>query len=126
MTESRLQLALSSGLSVKDWTFDNVPRAALICLHSLEPDKVMTLLRVHDVPWSWSVSAVQWALACGSGWLRWKCEDYTADNYTTVQRKQQATELQEWAHANGCPCTCGPVQQQQQQQQQQQEQQQQQ
>jgi hypothetical protein len=221
MTESRLQLALSSGLTVTGWTFDSRCHAELICAHSLEPEKVMTLLIVYSVlwctnlcngatfcnklallqwlhaqscPWAatavlncasargsvamlewllamtpswssdakqamlayagchsnlaaaqwlrahgavwpksftaeiaqaetkltlcWDVSVVRWALACGSGWLAWRCADYAADNYE-IYFEQQATELLEWAHANGCPCTCGHVQQQQQQQQQQ-------
>jgi hypothetical protein len=208
-TESRLQLALSCGLKVASWTFESVPQARLIYLHSLEPEKVMTLLRVLGAPWStklcagaarydklallqwlhshscawdqglvlhyatlhgsvsmlewlltvtppwssdlrrnmlnlaasdnrlavlqwlrvhdtvwpyafafaankrscWTLSAVQWALACGSGWLAWQCEDYAPDKYKDAQDKQQATELLEWAHADGCPCTCGHVQQ---------------
>jgi hypothetical protein len=52
MTENRLQLALRSGLVVTDWTFDTWSEADLICIHSLEPAKVMKLLRVHGVPWS--------------------------------------------------------------------------
>jgi hypothetical protein len=69
-----------------------------------------------DAKCCWSLSAVQWALTHGSGWLKWQCEDYAADTYEdkTVKLKQQATMLLEWAHANGCPCTCGHVQQQQQ------------
>jgi hypothetical protein len=221
MTESRLQLALSSGLTVTGWSFDTQQNALQICHYSLEPEKVVALLRVHGVPWStmlciaaaisnklrllqwlrthscpwegdavlhyaslrgsvamlerlstviapwssktkrgmlhgaalffnipvaqwlrahgavwpdsfsfdtqdinravrvnWSVTAVQWASGCGSGWLNWKCEDYAADKHEVVKFKQQAAELLEWAHANGCPCTCGHVQQQQQQQQQ--------
>jgi hypothetical protein len=216
MTESRLQLALSSGLSLEGYTFDSWTRADLICGQSLEPTKVLTLLRLHGVPWStllcdgvaycnkltllqwlhshscpwdtwellnaasaggsiamlewlvtvttpwsadlklfmlnvaarfsrlavalwlradgadwptafsvesghddakqkmcWSVSAVQWALSCGSGWLDWKCEDYAADQYGLINLQQQAAELLTWAHANGCPCTCGHIQQQQ-------------
>jgi hypothetical protein len=216
-TQSRLQLALGSGLTVAGWTFSKVPQAWLIYMHSLEPEKVMTLLRVHGAPWStmlcdgaarynklallqwlfmhscpweadrllryasrhgsiamlgwlltvtptwspdamrymlglaacnntlaavqwlrgqgaiwpyafsyqssntlckcWSLSAVKWALSCGSGWLEWKCEDYAADKYALARHKQQAKELLEWAHANGCPCTCEHAQQQQQQQQ---------
>jgi hypothetical protein len=213
-TENRLQLALSSGLTVADWTFDKRVCAQALCHYSLEPEKVMMLLRVHhDVPWStmlwniaafynklallqwlhahlcpweeaalmsfaiaggsiavlewlstivyapwtpsvkiavlkvaacegqldvvqwirahgadwpssfyvrgnaaagkpsrcWNVSVVQWALAHGLGWLCWKCEDYTADKYESDKYKQQATELFEWAHANGCPCTCGYI-----------------
>jgi hypothetical protein len=219
MTESRLHLALSSGLTVTDWRFDTWQKTELICYCSQAPEKVMTLLRLHGVPWStelcasaafnnklallqwlrchscpweapdvlhhasvngsvamlewlstvtepwsaddmhdmfqaagcysniaaaqwlrargavwpgsfspnvqcngtsfcvcWEVPAVQWALACGSGWLEWKCEDYTR-NFVHTHFKEQATELLEWAHANGCPCTCGHVQQQQQEQQ---------
>jgi hypothetical protein len=217
MTESRLQLALSSGLSVEGWTFDKQSHAELICLYSVEPEKVLALLRVHGVPWStllcegaayynkltllqwllahscpwdidnvlhrasargyvamldwlftvtapwsihlnqallsiaasldrraamqwltahgadwptsfsveighnaiklkvcWCLAAVQWALASGSGWLDWKCEDYAADQYGATICGYEATILLEWAHANGCPCTCGHVQQQQQ------------
>jgi hypothetical protein len=215
MTSSRLQLALSSGLATK-WDFETDKGqlyVSWICEDSLEPEKVMTLLRLHGVPWStelcstaarsnklallqwlhshacpwiedhvrhyasmkgsvamlewlwtvapwpcelwqpmlekaainsnlsvakwikgygtawpaaytlmanyadcsrrcWSVSAVQWALACGAGWLDWKCTDYDADEYNGVKLKKQATELLEWAHANGCPCTCGHVERQ--------------
>eukprot|EP00953_Heterococcus_sp_UTEX-ZZ885_P028971 15434-Heterococcus_DN1.PRE.1 len=67
----------------------------------------------------WRVSVVQWALASGSGWLDWKCEDYAADKYRHIKLKLQAEDVLVWGHANGCPCTCGYVQQQQQQQQQQ-------
>jgi hypothetical protein len=52
MTENRLKLALSRGLTVAGWTFDSWSHAGLICKHSLEPEQVMTLLRVHGVPWS--------------------------------------------------------------------------
>jgi hypothetical protein len=215
MTESRLQLALSSGLTVKDWSFSSWPFSNSICKLSLEPEKVITLLRVLGVPWDpklcewaahhgkrallqwlhsqscpwieqrvlmctcvhgsvvmlewlmtvtapwsfdiknkmlylagyysnlevmqwliehgagwprsfcdlqltcgclWKASAVQWALAHGSGWLNWQCQDYAAKMYKDVRLQQRATELLDWAHANGCPCTCGQVQQYQQQQ----------
>jgi hypothetical protein len=52
MTESRLQLALSSGLTVTGWTFSSWHQADLICHYSLEPEAVMTLLRDHGAPWS--------------------------------------------------------------------------
>jgi hypothetical protein len=61
----------------------------------------------------WSLPLVQWAMASGSGWLYWRCEDYAATNYTQ-QWQQQAAAVLDWAHANGCPCTCGHVQQQEQ------------
>jgi hypothetical protein len=80
-------------------------------------DLLRKLLRKWFCEEMLGVSAVQWALACGSGWADWKCEDYAVDRYQRMHFKQQATELLEWAHANGCPCTCGHLQQQQQQQQ---------
>jgi hypothetical protein len=52
MTKSRLQLALKSGLSVAGWTFDRWSQAELICMQSLEPQEVMTLLIEHGVLWS--------------------------------------------------------------------------
>eukprot|EP00953_Heterococcus_sp_UTEX-ZZ885_P003352 2338-Heterococcus_DN1.PRE.7 len=61
----------------------------------------------------WSASAVQSAVAAGSGWLDWKCEDYNADQYHRACDKRQAIALLKWAHANGCPCTCEQQQQQQ-------------
>eukprot|EP00953_Heterococcus_sp_UTEX-ZZ885_P009472 5574-Heterococcus_DN1.PRE.1 len=208
----------TSGLRVSDYTLESQSNLQLICCESLEPEKVITLLRLHGAPWSttlcnkaalygnlallqwlhshacpwaecgltynasaggsvavlewllavlppfiwsscekmyslslagchgqlpamqwfidhsatwpdsfvyddgdvkqcWSVPEVQWALAHGSGWRQWKCEDYADDGYYYDDKLQQrATELLDWAHANGCPCTCGQVQQQQQQQ----------
>jgi hypothetical protein len=218
MSESRLLAALGSGLSVSAWRLSKLSYAEAFCNYSAEPELVITLLRLHGVPWAemlcihaalhgklqllqwlrsrscpwdectvalnagrggsvpmlqwlatvtkpwsegtvadmltaaascgklaaaqwlkgrgaawptafasqfriqantavsqcWSASTVQWALASGSGWLDWKCEDYAADRYRKQHRRAQATELLEWAHANGCPCTCGHVQQQQQ------------
>jgi hypothetical protein len=52
MSASRLQLALSSGLKVSNWTFAKWSRAELVSAFSLGPQQVMTLLRVHGVPWS--------------------------------------------------------------------------
>jgi hypothetical protein len=75
-------------------------------------------VRDEQVQQCWSLSAVQWAIASGSGWLQWKCEGYHADQYRYKSDKKQATDVLKWAHANGCPCTCGHHQQQQQQQQQ--------
>jgi hypothetical protein len=51
MTESRLQLALSSGLSIEGWRFATWQSADLICKHSLEPERVVALLRVHGMTW---------------------------------------------------------------------------
>jgi hypothetical protein len=51
MTESRLQLALTSEFTVEGWTFCTQPSVDLICKHSTEPKQVMTLFRLHGVPW---------------------------------------------------------------------------
>jgi hypothetical protein len=219
LSASRLQLAISNGLAVEGWTFEGWSHAELVCKHSLEPQQVMALLRLHGVPWSatlcevaaslsklsllqwlrasscpwqesyvlgqacmrggvamlewirtvvppwsaarkrkmlngagwsdnlavskwikaqgaewpskfigtgistgtgtasvqcWSLTTVKWAIASGSRWLDWLCEDYVADKYTESDAKQHAVDVLKWAHANGCPCTCGHQQQQQQ------------
>jgi hypothetical protein len=212
MTESRLKLAMSSCLSVEGRSFSKWCYTELVCVHSLEPQKVLTRLRLHGVPWHdwlcscaalhgklqllqwlrsfvcpwdecrvlysasrsgsiamlewlltvtapwtdslklelldraawfnnvaaaewlraqgapwptqftgqyygdstetcsqqcWSLSAVQWAVASGSGWLDWRCADYAAVTFTHQTAKQHAAAVLEWAHASGCPCTCG-------------------
>jgi hypothetical protein len=212
VTESRLQLALNCGLTVKDWPMHKLTYPDAICQHSIEPQQVITLLRIQGVPWDamlcnnaalhaklpllqwlrssacpwvelnvlcnagrggsvamlewlltvtskwkastkllmidyagwndrldavqwlkaqgaqwpakfagqyitmvtnvthnqcWSLSAVQWAIVSGSGWLDWHCEDYAAGNFTLLVAKQNAAAVLEWAHADGCPCTCG-------------------
>jgi hypothetical protein len=54
----------------------------------------------------WSLAAVQWAISSGSGWLDWHCNDYAGVKYDYKSEKQQAAAVLQWAHANGCPCTC--------------------
>jgi hypothetical protein len=54
----------------------------------------------------WTLPAVQWAIASGSGWLDWRCQDYAAGSYVCEKSRQNAADLLKWAHANGCPCTC--------------------
>eukprot|EP00953_Heterococcus_sp_UTEX-ZZ885_P003353 2338-Heterococcus_DN1.PRE.8 len=184
ITESRLLHAKFNGFCIKE-RFDLTEEdyARLICKHSVEPEQVITVLRVHGVPWGdaicsaaaycnrlsllkwlhcndcewdeldvlkeasssgsvpmlqwlvsvtkpwsqstktamldiaasfdklsaakwlrangaawpnafatehdyyrttkecWSLSAVQCAMACGSGWLDWKCQDYAANKW---------------------------------------------
>jgi hypothetical protein len=75
-------------------------------------DQYEDAISTETVKQCWSLSAVQWAVTAGSGWLKWKCEDYAAGRYC-ADDKQQATDVLNWAHANGCPCTCGYQQQQQ-------------
>jgi hypothetical protein len=219
MSESRLQHAKATGFIISDLNLSTEKYALMICQHSLEPQQVITVLRLHGVPWNnivckkaaylgnlhllqwlhsngckwheysvlvnagrsgsvpmlewlrtvtkpwyketsgdmlvdaascgrmraarwikaqgaswptsfvskftnsrkiefrqcWSLSAVRWAVASGSGWLKWKCGNYAADKYDGEGYRKQATDVLQWAHANGCPCTCGPNQQQQQQ-----------
>jgi hypothetical protein len=69
----------------------------------------------------WSLQCVQWALANGSTWLGWRCQDLASQNYSCSSDdaehvddtcdphcdRKYAAELFEWAHENGCPCTCG-------------------
>jgi hypothetical protein len=221
ISEGRLQHAKQHGFRITDVDITQSKYARLICKYSLEPERVVTLLRLHGVPWDtvicrtaafygklsllqwlhsndcpwtlslvlsnacrsariatlqwlaavtepwsesimskmldsaascnhlaltkwlrargapwpssfaskftdqfaatvrqcWPVSAVQWAVAAGSGWLHWKCEDYAAEKYSKESMKHRAADVLTWAHANGCPCTCGHQQQQQQQQQ---------
>jgi hypothetical protein len=58
----------------------------------------------------WSLTAVQRALASDSGWLDWHCEEFAAARFSRRFAKQHAADVLEWAHANGCPCTCGQQQ----------------
>jgi hypothetical protein len=54
----------------------------------------------------WTPRAVQWALARGSTWREWKCEQLAPELYTRTDFKDIAVHLFAWAHKNGCPCTC--------------------
>jgi hypothetical protein len=212
MSASRLQLAIRSGCDVSRLTFEGWLHAEFVCKDSLEPQQVLTIVRLHGVPWSstlcavaarycklsllqwlhasscpghregvlrqasrggsvavlawlhtvtppwsadvkttmlnragwcdelaaaewlraqgaewpqafagicacfgstatltqcWSLSAAQWAIGSGSGWLNWKCEDYAQTNFAHTDHKKHAADVLQWAHANGCPCTCG-------------------
>jgi hypothetical protein len=53
----------------------------------------------------WSKRTVQWALANGCTWGDWQCSLLSAERYVNGY-VLQAAELFEWAHKNGCPCTC--------------------
>jgi hypothetical protein len=53
----------------------------------------------------WSKRAVQWALANGGTWGNWQCSLFSAERHRE-KYVPQAAELFEWAHKNGCPCTC--------------------
>eukprot|EP00953_Heterococcus_sp_UTEX-ZZ885_P003354 2338-Heterococcus_DN1.PRE.9 len=215
ITESRLLHAKLNGFRITDLVITQDKYADLVCRHSLEPEQVITILRLHGVLWDnvicrdaafygrlgllqwlrrsdcqWDVhdvlfnasrcgsvpmlqwlvgvtkpwpestkaemlvnaascdklaaaqwlrargaawpdafaseyedtaagtvnqccglSEVQWAVASGSGWLDWKCEDYAVVKYHDEIDRKQAADVLQWAHANGCPCTCGHQQQ---------------
>jgi hypothetical protein len=55
----------------------------------------------------WAVPIAAWALANGCTWGTWQCDSYTARHYAEhLPWRQEAARLFEWAHSNGCPCTC--------------------
>jgi hypothetical protein len=68
----------------------------------------------------WSLRCVQWAVANGSTWLVWRCQDLALENYSCCSDgtehsdetcylncdRKHAHEVFVWAHENGCPCTC--------------------
>jgi hypothetical protein len=58
-----------------------------------------------EVNMCWSKRTAQWALANGCTWGDWQCSMCSAERYTG-KYVSQAAELFEWAHKNGCPCTC--------------------
>jgi hypothetical protein len=71
----------------------------------------------------WSFRCVQWAVANGSTWRAWRCQNLAAELYYCMCEgtahsddtcypncnKKKAAELFQWAHENGCPCTCNEV-----------------
>jgi hypothetical protein len=56
--------------------------------------------------YSWHFRAVAWAISKGYGWGMWRYQHYAAELYTEEYNRQNAEDLFEWAHENGCPCTC--------------------
>jgi hypothetical protein len=108
LTESRLQLALSSGLTVAGWTFDKEVNAELIYKHSLEPEKVMTLLRVHGVPWSTllcdgaayynKLAFLQWLHAHSCPWQAHRVLAYTSARGTLSMLQWLLSVMPPWSH----------------------------
>jgi hypothetical protein len=70
VSAGRLQLAISSGLAVAGWTFETLSRAELVCKYSLEPQQVLTLLRLQGVPWSTALCDMA-ARSCNLPLLQW-------------------------------------------------------
>jgi hypothetical protein len=61
----------------------------------------------------WTLPMVKYALEHGASWGEWKCEKFSPDmieQRMDPDDRQHAKELLAWAHANGCPCTCGGAQ----------------
>eukprot|EP00953_Heterococcus_sp_UTEX-ZZ885_P008668 5174-Heterococcus_DN1.PRE.6 len=69
----------------------------------------------------WPLRCIQWAIANGSTWLTWRCQDLAPQQYhcklgvaehnDDASRghdcfRNAAIELFRWAHENGRPCTC--------------------
>jgi hypothetical protein len=64
---------------VKDWSLNKHSYAKSICKHSLEPEKVITVLRVFGVPWgsnlcnaaAWSgkLALLQWLHSHSCPWI---------------------------------------------------------
>jgi hypothetical protein len=67
----------------------------------------------------WSLECVQWAVANGSTWREWRCQDLAPQHYECKSRgaehsddtcspccRKSAREVFAWAHEHGCPCTC--------------------
>jgi hypothetical protein len=79
MSASRLQLALSSRISVKDWNMKS--DAEMMCKLSTEPEQVMTVLRLHGVPWdellcsyaavTANLSLLQWLRSSSCPWVEY-------------------------------------------------------
>eukprot|EP00953_Heterococcus_sp_UTEX-ZZ885_P023921 13117-Heterococcus_DN1.PRE.2 len=54
----------------------------------------------------WNDEAVEWAISQGSGWRQWSCKQLVLHRFAHDDIKSKVENLFEWAHENGCPCTC--------------------
>jgi hypothetical protein len=68
----------------------------------------------------WTLRCVQWAIANGSTWRTWRCQDvapqlyrcksddteHSDDTCNSNCHRKNAIEVFRWAHQNGCPYTC--------------------
>jgi hypothetical protein len=64
-----------------------------------------------DSGWiDWTQPMVKYALDHGAAWGEWDCQKLLpeeVEQHIFPADQQVAKELLDWAHANGCPCTCG-------------------
>jgi hypothetical protein len=81
----------------------------------------MQWLRSHGAPWPhnifggatgrvrkyWSVDALRFAFAAGCQWtgVQWDCAK-VVPLLDTAECTADAVAVLQWAHTNGCPCTC--------------------
>jgi hypothetical protein len=70
ITESRLQHAALNGFCITDLYMTTYRHATLLCKHSLEPELVLTQLRLHGVFWD-SVMCNSAALVGRQSLLQW-------------------------------------------------------
>jgi hypothetical protein len=54
----------------------------------------------------WHFRSVAWALSRGCNWGAWRCQKFAPQLYVDEEDRAVAVNLFEWAHKNGCPCTC--------------------
>jgi hypothetical protein len=54
----------------------------------------------------WNDEAVEWAISQGSGWRQWSCKQLALHRFAHDSINSKVESLFEWAHENGCPCTC--------------------
>eukprot|EP00953_Heterococcus_sp_UTEX-ZZ885_P005420 3396-Heterococcus_DN1.PRE.3 len=66
-------------------------------------------IRGEYIPASWPLPIVRSVLATGDcTWadVSWRCQKLAAEQFTAEKWQLRAAQLLQWAHANGCPCTC--------------------
>jgi hypothetical protein len=101
VTESRLLLALSCGLTVAGWAFEKKMLAEYICRHSAQPEQVVALLREQGL--RWSVTLTTEAAYFGKlDFLQWLCRNYCpwhVDSVLINGSCSNAVTLLEWLYA---------------------------
>eukprot|EP00953_Heterococcus_sp_UTEX-ZZ885_P004817 3085-Heterococcus_DN1.PRE.1 len=98
ISESKLQHAKRSGLRITDLDMTQPKHAELICRYSLEPERVLTVLRLHGVPWD-HVLCRKAAYFCRLSLLQWlhsnDCQWLEANVLTNASRGGSVSVL-EW------------------------------
>ena len=54
----------------------------------------------------WSFNCFKGARASGAPWGNWRCQMFNEAWYEKIWVAGQASRILDWAHENGCPCTC--------------------